>query len=243
MKMKNETMMEHLKELRKGIIISLIAFLMGALVCYFYLDETLMSIVFNPIRHIGKDVVLTGVAEGFMIQLKLACIGGIILSAPIILWQIIWFVLPALYKNEMKVFIIYFSLSLVLFISGIMLGYLYVLGIGLHTFLIDYNKGFATMISASRYMSFVISFLLPFGLIFQIPLITYFLSYIGVIKPSFMKKKRAYAILIILIFAAVLTPPDILSQILLSLPMILLYEISILIAVFVDRKRKRKQSQ
>jgi Twin arginine targeting (Tat) protein translocase TatC len=242
MKEKNETIFEHLKDLRRAIIISLLAFLIGVLGCYFFLIEPLMALVFDPIRMLGKDVVLTGVAEGFMIQLKLACSGGIIIASPIILWQILWFVLPALYKHEKKAFLLYFAISLILFIIGIILGYLFVLKVGLHTFLIDYNKGFTTMISASKYISFFTYFLLPFGLILQIPLLTYFLSCIGLVTPRFMKKNRSYAVMIILICAAILTPPDVLSQILLTLPMIFLYEISILLASFVDRRRKLQRT-
>lgn len=238
---KNETIFEHLQELRHVIIICLLAFVLGTIGCYFFLMKPLMAVVFNPIRELGKDVVLIGVAEGFMIQLKLACAGGIIIASPIILWQIIGFILPALYRNEKKAFFICFGISLVLFISGIILGYLFVLKFGLHAFLIDYNKGFDTMISASKYLSFFVYFLLPFGLIFQIPLLTYFLSCLGVITPHFLRHNRATAVLVILIIAAVLTPPDIISQILLTIPMVLLYEISILLAVIVDRKKKVKK--
>lgn len=242
MEQKKETIIEHLQELRHAIIISLLAFLLGVIICYFFLMEPMMAIVFGPIRQLGKDVVILGVAEGFMIQIKLACAGGIIMASPVILWQIICFVMPALYKQEKEAFFIYFFTSLLLFIAGIILGYLFVLKIGLHTFLIDYNKGFKTMISASRYISFFTYFLLPFGLIFQIPLLTYFLSMLGVITPGFLRRNRSYAILVILIVAAVLTPPDVLSQILLTLPMVFLYEISILLSVLVDRKKKLKIS-
>lgn len=241
MEEKKETIFEHLQELRRVIIISMMAFLIGVICCYFFWMKPMMVIAFSPIRNLGKDVVLIGVAEGFLIQLKLACMGGFIIASPIILWQLIYFILPALYKNERKAFFIYFFASLNLFIAGIILGYLFIMKFGLHVFLFDYAKGFRTMISASRYLSFLSAFLLPFGLIFQIPLLTYFLSWLGVITPKFLRHNRGYAVLIILIVAAVLTPPDVLSQIMLALPMILLYEISILLASLVDRKKKAKQ--
>lgn len=239
---KKGTIFEHLQELRSVIIISFLAFFVGMLVCYFFLREPLMTVVFGPIRNIGKDVVIIGVAEGFMIQIKLACVGGIIIASPVILWQIIYFVLPALYKNEKRAFFIYFFTSLILFVVGIILGYLFVLKIGLHAFLIDYDKGFDTMISASKYLSFYTYFLLPFGLILQIPLLTFFLSRLGIVTPNFLRRNRGYAVLIILIIAAVITPPDVISQILITLPMVFLYEVSILLAVLVDRKRKVKTS-
>lgn len=236
---KNESIFKHLQELRRVIIVIALSFLLGILVCYFIFREPMMAIVFDPIRELGKDVVIIKVAEGFMLQLKLACTGGIIVASPVILWQIIGFILPALYQHEKKAFFIYFFSSLALFITGIILGYLFVLKIGLYTFLVDYSRGYQTMISASSYLSFFLCFLLPFGLIFQIPLLTYFLSRLGVITPEFLRHNRGYAVLIILIVAAFLTPPDILSQVLLTLPMILLYEISILLAVAVKRKKNR----
>lgn len=241
MKEKKETIYDHLTELRRVIIISSLAFFVGMLFCYFFLNGPLMRIVFGPIRQIGKDVVIIGVAEGFMIQIKLACAGGIIIASPVILWQVICFILPALYRQEKKAFFIYFFTSLVLFIAGILMGYLFVLRFGLHAFLIDYDKGFVTMISASRYVSFFVYFLLPFGLIFQIPLLTYFLSLLGVITPGFLRHNRSYAVIIILIVAAVITPPDVISQIMIAVPMIILYEISIVLAVLVYRKKKEKQ--
>lgn len=201
-----------------------------------------MAAVFGPIRQLGKDVVILGVAEGFMIQLKLACAGGIVMASPVILWQVICFILPALYQREKKAFFICFFASLILFIAGIGLGYGIVLKLGLHTFLFDYNKGFQSMISASRYLSFFLYFILPFGLIFQIPLLTCFLSRIGLISPRFLRHNRGYAVLVILVIAAVLTPPDVISQILLALPMVLLYEISILLSVLVERKKRMKQA-
>jgi sec-independent protein translocase protein TatC len=241
MEVKNETIIEHLKELRRVLIISILAIFHGMIGCYFFLQDSLTTIVFGPIRYLGKDVVLIGVAEGFWIQLKIACIGGIILASPVLFWQLISFVLPALYHNERKVFFIYLSVSILLFILGITLGYLFILNYGLHAFLIDYAGGFTTMISASKYLSFFFAFILPFGLIFQIPLATIFLSKLGIISPNLLRRKRGYAIVVIFIVAAVLTPPDILSQIILAFPMILLYEISILLAALIYKKKEEKQ--
>lgn len=237
---KKESIIEHLQDLRRVLIISILAIILGMICCYFYLREPLMTLVFGPIRNLGKDVVLIGVAEGFFIQLKLACIGGIIIVSPVLFWQIISFILPALYRHEKKTFFIYLFISLLLFIIGITLGYLFVLKYGLHAFLIDYSRGFQTMISASKYLSFIFSFILPFGLIFQIPLATIFLSRLGILTPGLLRRKRGYAIVAIFIIAAVITPPDILSQVILALPMILLYEASILLSVLVYKKKGKK---
>lgn len=239
MKEKKETIFEHLQELRRVIIISLAAIFLGMAGCYCFLRQPLMLIVLNPIQSIGKELVMIGVAEGFLVQLKLAGIGGIILASPVVLWQVMGFVLPALYNDERKIFLVSFFIALSLFFAGIFFAYVFVLELGLKIFLFDFAQEFTTMISASKYLSFFISFLFPFGLIFQIPLAACLLSRLGLITPNLLRNKRAYAVIVILIISAVLTPPDIFSQIILALPMFLLYEISILLAVLVDRKKKR----
>jgi sec-independent protein translocase protein TatC len=238
---KKETIIQHLQELRRVLIITILTILLGMICCYFFMREPLMAIVFGPVRALGKEVVIISVVEGFWIQLKLAFIGGIIVASPVLFWQIISFILPALYQHEKKVFFVYLSVSLLLFLFGIILVYIFISEYGLHAFLIDYARGFTTMISASKYVSFFLSFIIPFGLIFQIPIATIFLSRLGIITPAFLRRKRGYAIIAIFIIAAVLTPPDVLSQIILALPMFLLYEISILLSVFVCRRKRLKQ--
>lgn len=239
---KKATLFEHLQELRRVIIISMLAILLGMAGSYFFFRDSLTTVVFGPFRHLGKELVIIGIAEGFLVQLKLACIGGIIIASPVILWQVMGFVLPALYNHERKVFLLSFFVALFLFMGGIVFGYMFVLELGLRTFLFDFAQGLTTMISASKYLSFFSSFLLPFGLIFEMPLVTYLLIRLGLIRPDMLRKKRGYAVLAIFIIAAILTPPDVLSQILLAVPMLLLYEISIWIAVLVDRKKKIRQN-
>jgi len=239
-KERKTSLLGHLNDLRRMLIISLAAIAMGVLVCYFFLREPLMSVAFEPIRQLGKEPVMLGVAEGFMVQMRLACIAGIILASPIVLWQVVAFILPAFYENEKKAFSIYFFSSVILFIGGVLFSYFYVLKLGLRTFLFDYSEGLSVMISAGRYLSFLETFLIPFGLIFQIPLIACLLSSIGFLNPDRLKRKRRYAILIILIIAAFLTPPDVLSQLMLTLPMVALYEVSILLSGIIVKKKKAK---
>lgn len=243
MKIKKQklSLLGHLSDLRRMLIVSIAAIAIGICCCYFFLRDPLMDIAFNPIRELGKDAVMLGVADGFMIQMRLSCIAGTIIASPIVIWQLLLFILPALYKNEKKSFILYFVSSIILFIGGVLFSYFYVLHFGLYTFLFDYSAGLTVMISASRYITFLETFLLPLGLIFQIPLITCLLSSINIISPNTLKKKRRYAILIILIIAAFLTPPDVLSQLILTLPMVALYEISILLSMFIVKRKKIKE--
>ncbi|PKM90661.1 MAG: twin-arginine translocase subunit TatC [Firmicutes bacterium HGW-Firmicutes-12] len=234
---KKTTLFEHLQELRRVIIISLLTLFLGMVISYAFLRNPLMTIVFNPIKQFGKELVVIGVTEGFMVQLKIALIGGIAIASPIITWQVMGFILPAFYSHERKVFWISFCTSLILFIAGIMFGYMLVLELGLRILLFEFTEGLTVMISAGRYLSFFSSLLLPFGIIFQLPLAAYLLGRIGIVSASKLRKKRSYVILAIFLLAAVLSPGgDIVSQILFALPMLLLYEVSILLTAIFGKK-------
>jgi len=237
---KKATLFEHLEELRRVIIISLLVLFFGMIISYAFLRETLMAIVFGPMRQFGEQLVVIGVTEGFMVQLKLAFIGGLAITSPIILWQVLGFILPAFYVHERKVFWFSFFSSFFLFITGVLFGYLFVIELGLRVLLLDFTQGLTVMISASRYLSFFTSFLLPFGLVFQMPLAACILSRLGIISPGLLRSKRSYVILAIFVLAAVLSPGgDIISQVLFALPMLLLYEISIRLASFVRKKKEK----
>lgn len=240
-KAERTTILGHLADLRRVLMVSIAAISGGALICYFFLREPLMSLAFDPIRRLGKDPAILGVGEGFMVQLQLTLVAGIVLASPIVLWQIISFILPALYKHEKRIFFVSFFLAFFLFAAGIVFAYVYVLQICLSTFLVGYSEGLTIMISASRYLSFLQGFLLPFGLAFQLPLAVCLLTRLGILTPQWLKKKRKYAILVILVIAMLLTPPDILSQILLSGPLLVLYEISIWFSMAVMRRKRIRQ--
>jgi sec-independent protein translocase protein TatC len=144
-----------------------------------------------------------------------------------------------MHANEKKYLLVILPSSLILFFAGIGFSYWLVLGVALKFLVMTAGEGFIPMLGAAKYLAFVISLLLPFGIIFQLPLITLFLTHIGLITPKIMVGKRKYAIIFIFVIAAVLTPtPDILTQTLMTLPMILLYELSILISRLVLRKKK-----
>ncbi len=130
-----------------------------------------------------------------------------------------------------------------LFVAGIAFGYFFVLRLGLRALLFTFSGGFNPLISAANYVSFVLSFLIPFGLVFEIPLFVYFLTKAGIVNPVLLRSKRKYVILIILILAAMLTPPDIISQLFLALPMMLLYEISIEISSHVYKRKLKKEAK
>lgn len=230
--------LEHLHELRRVLIISAIAVLAGTVISYaFYLD-TFLNIIVSPLNKLGKELIFLGVTEGFMTQLKVAIFGGVLIASPVIMWQILGFIMPALYSHEKKVFLPLFLLAILLFVTGIAFGYIFVLELGLKVLLVDFSAGLTAMISVSKYVSFVIAFLLPFGFVFEIPLITYFLTRLGIVTPKFLREKRRFVVLGMFVLAAVLSPGgDVIAQLFLAIPMLILYEISIFISTAIYKPR------
>lgn len=240
---KNAPILEHLNELRRVLIISIIALLIGTVVAYVFFLEDAMALIMDPINVLEVDLNFFQVAEGFLTQLKVALLAGCIIASPVILWQIIRFILPALYKHERKIFFVLIFSCILLFVSGISFGYFFVLRLGLKALLFTLSGDFIPVISAASYVSFVLSFLIPFGLVFEIPLFVYFLTKAGIVNPNMLRSKRKYMILIVLILAALLTPPDVISQLFLAMPMMLLYELSINISEIVYKRKQKKEAK
>lgn len=234
---------EHLRELRKVIIWIAISLVLGTIICYSFFIEQAMALVTAPITDLGLELKFISVSEGFMAHIKIALLGGTILASPIICWQLMSFILPALYKHERKIFYVLLFFSVVLFVTGIVFAYFFVLRLALNALLFTFSGELIPEITADYYISFVLKFLLPFGIVFEIPLFVYFLSKIGVIKPEHLRKNRKYVLLVILVLAAMLTPPDIISQLMLAAPMYLLYEISIKISSGVYKRKERKEEK
>ena len=231
------TLTTHLMELRKRLIISLAALFFGVVVCFFWGQELLSELLMAPLQRLNQELVLIAVTEGFYFQIKIAFWGGFFLALPVILWQGSAFILPALYSNERKLFWTLFITNVVLFGAGVVFAYTVVLDLALKFLLLEFNAGLNTMLSATKYLSFIVAFLLPFGAIFEIPVLVLLLTKMKLITPAQLRKKRRYIILAIFILAAILTPPDVISQVLLALPMLLLYEISILVSYLVSHDK------
>ena len=230
------TIIEHLEELRRRLIRSLVALFGGMVISFVFWQDKVFYVLMAPINQLGRELVLLSVTEGFLLQIKIAFIGGLITASPVILWQLIAFLLPALYKKEKKVFWSIFLSSLILFVFGIVFAYKFVLLLGLKFLLVNFSGGLVPMISAAKYLSFVLGFLLPFGVVFEIPVAAYILTKAGLLTPQKLRQNRRYVILVVFILAALLTPPDVISQVLLALPMLFLYEISIFISLFAVKK-------
>lgn len=236
--------MEHLEELRTRVIRIVLALFLGMIICVAFFQQQLTDVFMGPFQQsLNHELVITQFTEGFLFQLKIALLGGCVLASPVIIWQIMRFVLPALYSNEKKVFFIMMFFGVALFVGGVCFGYFLVLQPVMSTLIRLAGPDITPMITASSYMSFVLGFLIPFGLVFEIPMVTYFLTMVGIITPDLLKKNRKYVLLVILILAALLTPPDIVSQLCLAAPMLLLYEIGIQISQFVYKRKLKKESK
>lgn len=240
---KSAPLLEHLNELRKVLIAVVIALVLGTIVCYAFFMEQTMALVTAPIESLGQQLYFTNVTEGFMTHLRVAVMGGCIIASPVIIWQILRFILPALYKHERRMFFAILFFGILLFVGGIAFGYVFVLTLGLNAMIFTFSGDLQPLLRSSEYVSFILSFLLPFGLVFEIPLFVYFLTKLGIITPKLLREKRKYIILIILILAAVLTPPDVISQMLIATPMLILYEISIWLSSIVYKRKLKKEAK
>jgi len=222
----------HLQELRKRLILSFIAIGVGFIFCYAFSD-TLFDILAEPLLHVmpaGGSLIFISVAEAFFTYMKVGFIGGIILASPVVLYQVWAFVAPGLYRHEKRYVVPFVLLGSFFFALGIFFAYYVALPIGFK-FLLGYATDFIKpMPNMKEYLSFSMKFLLVFGLVFEFPVVLLLLTRIGVIDAKMLAKQRKYAILLIFIFAAVVTPPDVISQVIMALPLIGLYELSILLS-------------
>ena len=235
----------HLDELRKRLITCFIAIGIGFVGSYAFKDK-LFAILVNPLVSVmeaGDTLIFTGLPEAFFTYLKVALLSGIMLAAPVIIYQFWMFVAPGLYKKERRLLIPIVFLSSVFFIGGSLFGYFIVFPWGFKFFL-----GFATetirpLPSMKEYLSFSAKLLLAFGLVFELPLVLTFLARIGIVSVDFLKKNRKYALLLFFAGAAILTPPDVVTQVMMALPLMVLYEISIIGAKVFGKKKPEETKE
>jgi len=237
------SVMEHLEELRRVLIVSIVSTTILAVVAYFFCDR-ILAILLEPLTKLGQKVFFTGVTEAIFVKIKLSFFIGFLAALPVILWQVWGFIIPALKRNERVYFTLFVLISFISFLGGVAFGFLGVYRLGI-TFLLQFaGPELAPMLTIDKYISFTIAFLLPFGIVFEFPLISFFLAKLELVTYSFLAKNRRYAILAIVVLAAVLTPtPDIITCLIVSGPMYLLYEISALVVRIVERRIARKKQQ
>ncbi len=238
-----QALIEHLNELRKTLMYCVIVLAVSFVLVFALFCDPLMEILLAPIRKLGVELVYTTLTEVWVVKMKVSFIAGFVLSFPVISFFFWRFLRPALYASEKRMFAVMYFSSLFLFILGVCFAFVAVLGLSIN-FFISFGSGTAEpMLSISKVVSYMMSFIIPFGLVFLLPLVVYILTKIGVLSPALLVKSRKYVIVILSVLAAILTPPDIISQILLLIPMLLLWEISVFIAKRVKVNKDRREAR
>jgi sec-independent protein translocase protein TatC len=242
----------HLDELRKRLIVCFIAVGIGFVICYFF-SKRVFELLMHPLLLampeeadlIHSGLVYTGPAEAFFTYLKVAFLAGLLMAVPVITYQFWMFIAPGLYHKERRLAFPIVLLSSVFFLGGALFGYFVVFPFGFKFFMgfaSDYIKPLPSM---KEYLSFSTKLLFAFGVVFELPLFVTFLAKLGIVDVHFLKTKRKYAILLFFVCASILTPPDVITQIMMAGPLILLYEVSIVGARMFGKKDSKavKESQ
>ncbi len=217
------TFLDHLEELRKRIFYALIAVGVAA-VAGFFVSQRVLDLLTRPV----PKLVYLAPAEAFVVQLKVALVTGLFIASPVIFYQFWRFVRPALYKHEVKYIAAAVVVSSVLFVAGVAFSYLVVVPVAMKFLLSFQSPKLQAMLSIGEYVGTVGAFLLACGVIFQLPVIMFFLTKLSVVTPRLLMKNQRIAVVLVFVVAAVLSPPDVFSQTLMAVPLLLLFELGVL---------------
>lgn len=229
------TLVDHLAELRQRIMIT-----MGTLVVTFVIGFYYSPAIVEYFMEIPGELVYLHPGEAFFVHLKVALVVAIIVSSPVILFQVIRFIVPGLLAKEIRVLYIGLPFALGMFALGVVFAYQVIVPLAYRFFMGFGTQTLQPLISIESYVSFVLGLLLPFGAVFQLPLVVLLLTSVGILHPETLTRYRKYTVLVIFILAALLTPPDVVSQTLMAIPMLLLYEFSIILSRIVFRRKLAK---
>jgi sec-independent protein translocase protein TatC len=234
------TIVEHLSELRVRLIAMSYILLGGFVTCYGF-SEYIFNFLRNPIIPFlpanDKGLHFTGPFEKFMAHVKVSFLAGVVLTSPLWLYQIWKFIAPGLYAKEKRYAMGFIFSGILLFVGGAAFSYYLVLPFAFK-FLLGFGGNTDTpMITINEYMDFILKFFLAFGLTFELPVILVFLGLMGIIDDKFLRQNRRYAIVVMSVVAAVVTPPDALSMMSLLIPLVVLYEISVVLVTVLGRSK------
>ncbi len=236
------SLFDHLNELRNRLVYSAYFIFAGMIICYNFTGD-IFNLIRKPIEPYLPmgGLVFTGPADKFLAHIKLAVFGGLVLSCPFWLYQLWKFVAPALYTKEKKYTLGFLFSGTILFVSGVLFSYFLVLPAAFHFLMGFQGEVDKPMITIEQYLSFFFTTTMMFGLSFELPLVMAILGMLGIVSSQFFRNGRRYAIVVLAIISAIITPPDLLSMIMMLIPMVALYEVGIWSVWIIERNRIEKE--
>ena len=236
-----QPLLYHLMALRTLLMHCGIAILIGFAAAFYFLCEPLMNFIISPITARGIDIIYTAVSEALTTQIKVSFVAGVVLVSPYVFYQIWAYVKPALYDNEIRLFRTLFFIALILFLTGIVFCYQYVYTLALNFFFVAGENLATPMLSIDKYIGFLFGFILPFGIVFELPIAIFMFTRLGWVNYEMLSSSRKFIFFGIFIFAAILTPPDVVSQVMLGVPMFLLYEVGVQVSRFTKPREAKEE--
>ncbi len=235
-----QPLISHLMALRRLLVACLIAIVAGFVVSFYVLCEPLLDFITAPIEARGITIIYTALSEAMTTKLKASLVSGVVLVCPFIFYRVWAFIRPALYESEIRTFRLLFLLGLALFLTGIVFCYRYVYGLAVNFFIVAGENLATPMLSIDKYVAFLFSFILPFGVVFELPISVYIATRKGWVSYEKLRGWRKFVFFGIFALAAILTPPDIISQVMLGVPMYLLFEVGIQVSRFTKPRVPEK---
>lgn len=243
MNVKDMPLMEHIVELRKRLVI-IAMFFVAFMVAGFFLAKPVIVYLQNTDEAATLTLNSFKLTDPLYVFMQFAFVIALVLTCPVILYQLWAFVSPGLYEKERKVTLAYIPIALLLFLSGVAFSYFI-----LSPFVVDFMMRMSNdlnveqVIGIHEYFTFLMQLTLPFGFLFQMPVVLMFLTRLGIITPMFLSKIRKYAYFVLLVIAALITPPELVSHLMVTLPMLVLYEVSIIISRVTYRKMQQTEEK
>ena len=235
----------HIADLRKRLTISTITVVVMFFACFsFY--EPILEWMMAPVKHalpVGTSMIAVEIQETFFTAMKVAFFAGFIISLPVIFWQLWLFLAPGLYDHEKKLVVPFVFFATLMFLLGASFAYYIVVPIGFDFLIAFGNSVVSVLPSIGKYVGFFTKLMIGFGIAFELPVITFFLAKIGLVNDQMLKDFFRYAVVLIFIVAAVLTPPDVISQVLMAAPLLILYGVSIYIAKVFNPAQKEEEEE
>jgi sec-independent protein translocase protein TatC len=231
----------HLVEIRNKLIRCAIAVVIGVSIAYFFIEDIFKIMVLPLTKNLPADstLIFTGLTEMFFLYFEIALVVGILISAPYIFYQIWRLTTPGISQQKRTSILTYIICCCILFIGGAVFGYLYVFPLAFKFFLNFANENIQALPSAKEYFALAFKMLIAFGIVFEVPVLVFFLARIGLVSVEGFRRNRKYAILLAFILGAILSSPDVVSQFMMAIPIILLYEIGIIVAMISGKQRKK----